>query len=41
MPKSKPVKDFSTFQVAHIHKGKPITGADPVLLSLIKKVVKK
>jgi len=41
MPKSKPVKDFSTFQVIHVHKGKPITGADPVLLSLIKKAASK
>jgi hypothetical protein len=41
MPKSKPVKEFSTFEITHVHQGKPITGADPVLLKLIKEAVKK
>jgi hypothetical protein len=42
MPKTaKTVKDFKEFQVVEKYTGKPLSGADPVLLSLIKKAVTK
>jgi hypothetical protein len=37
---NRPIKDFSGFTVVEVFKGKPLTGADPVLLSLIKKAAK-
>jgi hypothetical protein len=32
-------KDLATFKIIEVFKGKPITGTDPVLLSLIKKAM--
>ncbi len=41
-PKSaKPIKDMKDFEIVEVFSQKPLTGADPVLLDLIKKAASK